>query len=98
MRYLQFFNRSARPDECRRSQASPESENTLCPLWRDARLSVRPGITGLWQIFRTREPTKDFQEWIHYDVQYVRTLSLKTDLGICWQTTRKLLDNFISQF
>jgi lipopolysaccharide/colanic/teichoic acid biosynthesis glycosyltransferase len=77
---------------------SPESENTLCPLWRDARLSVRPGITGLWQIYRTREPMKDFQEWIHYDVQYVRTLSLKTDLGICWQTTRKLLDNFISQF
>ncbi len=77
---------------------SPELENTLCPPWRDARLSVRPGITGLWQIFRTREPMRDFQEWIHYDVQYVRTLSLKTDLGICWQTTRKLLDNFISQF
>jgi lipopolysaccharide/colanic/teichoic acid biosynthesis glycosyltransferase len=77
---------------------SPESENTLCPLWRDARLSVRPGITGLWQIFRTREPMRDFQEWIYYDVQYVRTLSLRTDLGICWQTTRKLLDNFISQF
>ncbi|MEK7992640.1 MAG: sugar transferase, partial [Planctomycetota bacterium] len=77
---------------------SPESENTLCPHWRDARLSVRPGITGLWQIFRTREPMRDFQEWIHYDVQYVRSLSLKTDLWICWQTTRKLLDNFISQF
>ena len=77
---------------------SPESENTLCPLWRDARLSVRPGITGLWQIFRTREPMRDFQEWIHYDVQYVRNLSLKTDLSICWQTTMKLLDNFISQF
>ena len=77
---------------------SPESENTLCPLWRDARLSVRPGITGLWQIYRTREPMKDFQEWIYYDVQYVRTLSLRTDLGIVWQTTRKLLDNFIGQF
>lgn len=77
---------------------SPESENTLCPHWRDARLSVRPGITGLWQLWRTREPMKDFQEWIQYDVQYVRSLSLKTDLRICWQTTRKLLDNFISQF
>jgi lipopolysaccharide/colanic/teichoic acid biosynthesis glycosyltransferase len=77
---------------------SPESENTLCPLWRDARLSVRPGITGLWQIFRTREPMKDFQEWIHYDIEYVRNLSLKMDLWLCWQTTKKLLDNFISQF
>lgn len=77
---------------------SPESENTLCPFWRDARLSVRPGITGLWQIFRTRQPMKDFQEWIHYDTEYVRNLSLKMDLWICWKTTKKLFDNFISQF
>jgi len=77
---------------------SPESENTLCPLWRDARLSVRPGITGLWQVFRTREPMKDFQEWIHYDTEYVRNLSLKMDLYICWKTAEKLLGNFINQF
>jgi lipopolysaccharide/colanic/teichoic acid biosynthesis glycosyltransferase len=77
---------------------SPESENTLCPLWRDARLSVRPGITGPWQVYRTRHPMKDFQEWIHYDIKYVRNLSLKMDLLICWLTTRKLVGNFISQF
>ncbi|MBN1806100.1 MAG: sugar transferase [Sedimentisphaerales bacterium] len=77
---------------------SPESENTLCPFWRDARLSVRPGITGLWQICRTRRPMKDFQEWIHYDTEYVRNLSLKMDLWISWKTTKKLLDNFINQF
>jgi len=77
---------------------SPESENTLCPYWRDARLSVRPGITGLWQILRTREPMKDFQEWIHYDTEYVRNLSLRMDLWISWKTTKKLFDNFISQF
>ena len=29
---------------------SPYSENQYCPPWREARLSVRPGITGLWQI------------------------------------------------
>lgn len=77
---------------------SPESENTLCPFWRDARLSVRPGITGLWQLFRTRQPMRDFQEWIHYDIEYVRNLSLRMDLWICWQTAKKLFDNFISQF
>ncbi|MFH1717569.1 MAG: sugar transferase [Planctomycetota bacterium] len=77
---------------------SPVAENTLCPFWRDARLSVRPGITGLWQLYRTRQPMRDFQEWIYYDVEYVRNLSLLTDLRICWQTTKKLLDNFISQF
>jgi len=77
---------------------SPESENMLCPFWRDARLSVRPGITGLWQVYRTRQLMKDFQEWIYYDTKYVRKLSLSMDLWICWQTAKKLLDNFINQF
>jgi lipopolysaccharide/colanic/teichoic acid biosynthesis glycosyltransferase len=77
---------------------SPESENRLCPFWRDARLSVRPGITGLWQVCRTRRPMKDFQEWIHYDVRYVRDLSLRMDLWICWRTAKKMAVKFISQF
>ena len=77
---------------------SPESENTLCPFWRDARLSVRPGITGLWQVYRTRQPMRDFQEWIQYDIEYVRNLSLKMDLFICWKTAKKLFGNFINQF
>jgi len=77
---------------------SPESENTLCPSWRDARLSVRPGITGLWQVCRTRQPAKDFEEWIHYDIEYIRDLSLRMDLWICWQTAKKIVRNFVRQF
>jgi len=77
---------------------SPEEENSLCPYWRDARLSVRPGITGLWQICRTREESKDFQEWVQYDTEYVRKLSLKLDLWICFKTATKLINNFIDQF
>jgi lipopolysaccharide/colanic/teichoic acid biosynthesis glycosyltransferase len=77
---------------------SPKSENLFCPFWRDARLSVRPGITGLWQMCRTRQPMKDFQEWIHYDIKYVRDLSLKLDLWICWQTAKKMVAKFVSQF
>jgi len=77
---------------------SPESENTLCPSWRDARLSVRPGITGLWQVCRTRRPMQDFQEWIHYDTAYVKNLSLRMDLWICWQTAKKLVGDFVRQF
>jgi lipopolysaccharide/colanic/teichoic acid biosynthesis glycosyltransferase len=77
---------------------SPKSENTLCPPWHDARLSVRPGITGLWQVCRTRQPMKDFQEWIHYDIKYVRNLSLKLDLWICWQTAKQMVKSFVNQF
>ena len=77
---------------------SPESENTSCPQWRDGRLSVRPGITGLWQVRRTRQPMKDFQEWICYDTEYVRNLSLRMDLWICWQTTKKMVKSFVDKF
>ena len=77
---------------------SPETENTLCPSWRDARLSVRPGITGLWQVLRTRQPMKDFQEWIYYDTEYVRKLSLKLDIWICFKTAKKMTRKFLSQF
>ncbi len=77
---------------------SPKSENSLCPVWRDARLSVRPGITGLWQVKRTRQLGRDFQEWIYYDTKYTKDLSLWLDLWIFWQTAKKLVTNFIEQF
>ncbi len=69
---------------------SPERENQFCPAWREARLSVRPGITGLWQVMRTREPGKDFQEWIRWDMEYVRRMGFGLDLWICWRTAWNL--------
>jgi lipopolysaccharide/colanic/teichoic acid biosynthesis glycosyltransferase len=65
---------------------SPRGENQYCPPWRDARLSVRPGITGLWQIHRTRRSGADFQEWIKYDIEYVEHRSWALDLWIIWRT------------
>jgi lipopolysaccharide/colanic/teichoic acid biosynthesis glycosyltransferase len=70
---------------------SPADENQFCPSWRDARLSVRAGITGLWQVERTRQPGLDFQEWIRYDVQYVQNASWRMDLTIFWKTVRIVL-------
>ena len=77
---------------------SPEKENEFCPAWRDARLSVRPGITGMWQVCRTREASMDFQEWIRHDTDYVRRISFRTDLWICWKTMQLLLSKFLDQF
>jgi lipopolysaccharide/colanic/teichoic acid biosynthesis glycosyltransferase len=94
----QFFNVLMGQMSVVGPRPSPKSENTLCPYWRDARLSVRPGITGLWQIYRTRVPMKDFQEWILYDTEYVRNLTFKMDLWICLKTTKKMVDEFINQF
>jgi lipopolysaccharide/colanic/teichoic acid biosynthesis glycosyltransferase len=94
----QFFNVLLGQMSVVGPRPSPESENTLCPSWRDARLSVRPGITGLWQVCRSRQPMKDFQEWIYYDIKYVRDPSLKMDLWISWKTAKKMVRNFARQF
>lgn len=66
---------------------SPDEENQYCPAWRRARLSAKPGITGLWQVLRKRDGrTSDFQEWIYYDVEYARHRSLWLDLQILYYT------------
>ncbi len=61
---------------------SPEYENQCCPPWREARLSVPAGITGLWQVRRRREPDTDFQEWIRYDIEYAARRGWLLDLSI----------------
>jgi lipopolysaccharide/colanic/teichoic acid biosynthesis glycosyltransferase len=94
----QFFNVLCGQMSVVGPRPSPEFENTLCASWRDARLSVRPGITGLWQVCRTRAAYKDFQEWIDFDTKYVRDLSPRLDLWICWRTFRRMMGNFVNQF
>jgi lipopolysaccharide/colanic/teichoic acid biosynthesis glycosyltransferase len=70
---------------------SPFKENQYCPPWREARLSVRPGVTGLWQISRTRAAGSDFQEWIKYDIEYVERQSFRLDLWIIYKTVLLVL-------
>lgn len=70
---------------------SPFRENQICVPWRRARLSVPPGITGLWQICRSRDRSKgDFHEWIFYDMTYVRHFSIWLDLKILLATVFSL--------
>jgi lipopolysaccharide/colanic/teichoic acid biosynthesis glycosyltransferase len=61
---------------------SPFRENQICVPWRHGRLSVRPGITGLWQVCRRDRETGDFHQWIHYDLLYVRHASFAVDVRI----------------
>jgi lipopolysaccharide/colanic/teichoic acid biosynthesis glycosyltransferase/NDP-sugar pyrophosphorylase family protein len=57
------------------------------PRWRDARLAVRPGMTGLWQV---EAHTKlEFNEWIRQDLDYVHNISLGLDLNILYRTLKK---------
>jgi lipopolysaccharide/colanic/teichoic acid biosynthesis glycosyltransferase len=69
---------------------SPFRENRICVPWRQARLSVRPGITGLWQICRHDRSNGDFHQWIEYDLLYVRHFSWRVDARILLATIRTL--------
>jgi len=73
---------------------SPHKENQYCPPWREARLSVRPGITGLWQVKRTRQEGLDFQEWIRFDIEYVEKASFWLDLKIIFETFTVIFKKF----
>jgi lipopolysaccharide/colanic/teichoic acid biosynthesis glycosyltransferase len=48
--------------------------------WMEKRLSVKPGLTGLWQV-KARETLK-FSDWVKYDLEYVGQRSLLLDLKI----------------
>ncbi len=65
---------------------SPFRENQMCIPWREARLSVRPGITGLWQVCRQERSMGDFHQWIYYDLLYVRNMSVWLDFKILLAT------------
>jgi lipopolysaccharide/colanic/teichoic acid biosynthesis glycosyltransferase len=92
----QFFNVLAGHMSVVGPRPSPRKENQFCPSWREARLSVRPGITGLWQVNRTRLRGTDFQEWIKYDIEYVENQGWLLDLHIIWKTIRVLIRGVIS--
>jgi lipopolysaccharide/colanic/teichoic acid biosynthesis glycosyltransferase len=87
----QFFNVLAGDMSVVGPRPSPRHENQYCPPWREARLSVRPGITGLWQVKRTRRTGTDFQEWIKYDIEYVENRSLWFDIKIILGTVSAML-------
>ena len=57
--------------------------------YKDAYLSVLPGLTGMWQAYGRNNLT--FAERIQMDVHYVRERSMKLDLTILCQTIKTVL-------
>jgi exopolysaccharide biosynthesis polyprenyl glycosylphosphotransferase len=54
------------------------------------RLSVKPGITCLWQV-SGRNNLQDFKEWVRLDLEYIDNWSLWLDLKILWRTVPVVL-------
>ena len=59
-------------------------------LHHRARLSVRPGITGMWQVSGRSEIT-DFEEVVRLDTQYINNWSLGLDFRILLKTIQVVL-------
>jgi exopolysaccharide biosynthesis polyprenyl glycosylphosphotransferase len=54
-------------------------------LHHRARLAIKPGITGLWQV-SGRSDIKDFEEVVRLDTEYIKNFSLWKDLSIIYKT------------
>jgi lipopolysaccharide/colanic/teichoic acid biosynthesis glycosyltransferase len=57
--------------------------------WQRRRLSVKPGITGLWQILGRKD--LPMHENLQYDFYYIRNRSLALDLSILIRTVGAVL-------
>jgi exopolysaccharide biosynthesis polyprenyl glycosylphosphotransferase len=57
-------------------------------IWHRRRLSMKPGITGLWQVEARHEP--DFDRWVEHDLVYIDGWSLWLDFKILLRTVPAL--------
>jgi len=67
----------------------PIKENQY-ELWQRRRLSVKPGITCIWQI-SGRNNITDFCDWVKLDLDYIDKWSLKNDFLILLRTIPAVL-------
>ena len=54
------------------------------------RLSMKPGITGLWQV-SGRNQISDFNEWVKLDLEYIDNWSFRLDVKIALKTISTVL-------
>jgi lipopolysaccharide/colanic/teichoic acid biosynthesis glycosyltransferase len=59
-------------------------------VWHRRRLSMKPGMTGLWQIRARSE--QDFDRWVETDLEYIDSWSLWLDLRIMFWTIPAVLN------
>jgi exopolysaccharide biosynthesis polyprenyl glycosylphosphotransferase len=59
-------------------------------MWQRRRLSMKPGITCLWQITPCRNDVC-FEDWMNMDLSYIDNWSLLLDFKILFKTARVVL-------
>lgn len=64
-----------------------QSETMQYKRWQLRRLSVKPGLTGFWQIMPDRNNIK-FEKWMKMDLAYIDNWSLRLDFIIFFVTIK----------
>ena len=64
-------------------------EVELYHRWHRRRLSMKPGLTCLWQV--SGRNNVDFDRWMELDLQYIDNWSHKLDFDILWKTVPAVL-------
>ena len=67
-----------------------EDEWEKYELHHRARLAIKPGVTGMWQV-SGRSNITDFEEVVKLDLTYIREWSMKLDLKILLKTVQVVL-------
>ena len=65
------------------------SEVEKYATWQRRRLSVRPGLTCIWQVSGRNQIS--FEDWMYLDMRYIDHWSLGTDLGLILRTVPVVL-------
>jgi len=66
------------------------SEYQRFTSFQKQKLSVKPGMTGLWQI-SGRNQVNDLDQWVRLDLEYIRRWSLGLDIKILFLTVAAVL-------
>ena len=61
------------------------SETSLYELHHRARLAIKPGITGMWQV-SGRSDITDFEEVVRLDKEYIENWNIGLDIKILFKT------------
>ena len=72
------------------------SETNLYELHHRARLAIKPGITGMWQV-SGRSDITDFEEVVRLDKEYITNWNIGSYFNISIQRTFDFFEMFLEK-
>ncbi len=83
--FPQFFNIFKGDMSMVGTRPPTEEEFSHYNMYYRRRMSMTPGLTGMWQV-NGRSEVEDFDDVVKYDLEYIDNWSLSLDCKILWKT------------